>query len=67
MYKTRYSLMCCALWVHDLTPENPTDRVANQYSIKDFISPSAATVIEIKYVRDVQHGKHLAREMQRRY
>jgi hypothetical protein len=24
-------------WVHDLTPENPTDTIANTYSIKDFV------------------------------
>lgn len=50
-------------WVHDLTSENPTDRVANRYVIKDFISPAAETVVEVKYVRDASHGKQLAKEM----
>ena len=51
------------LWVHDLNSENPTDRIANRYSIKDFISPSAETVIEVKYVRDPHHGKQLSSEL----
>ena len=50
-------------WIHDLTTENPTDRIANRYTIKDFISPSAMAVIEIKYVRDASHGKHISREL----
>lgn len=27
-------------WVLDLVPENPTDKVANRFSIKDFVSQS---------------------------
>lgn len=50
-------------WVHDLVWENPTDRVAGRYSIKDFLSPLAETVIEVKYVRDASHGKQISREM----
>jgi hypothetical protein len=50
-------------WILDLVPENPTDRVANRYAIKDFISRSARLVIETKYVRDKEHGKSLAREI----
>ena len=50
-------------WVHDLIPENPTDKVANRYAIKDFLSRQARTVIEVKYVRDMDHGKHISREM----
>jgi len=50
-------------WVHDLAAENPTDRIANRYTIKDFISPKAQTVIEIKYIRDGSHGKHISAEM----
>ena len=50
-------------WIHDLGPENPTDRISNRYSIKDFICHSARTVIEVKYVRDASHGKNISKEM----
>lgn len=50
-------------WVLDLIPESPTDKVANRYSIKDFVSKTARVVIEAKYVRDRDHGKHLAKEI----
>jgi hypothetical protein len=50
-------------WIHDLIPENPTDRVGNRYTIKDFLSRQARTVIEVKYIRDSEHGKAITREM----
>ena len=50
-------------WVLDLVPENPTDKVANRYSIKDFVSHSGRFVIEAKFVRSADHGKSLAREI----
>ncbi len=50
-------------WVHDLVSENPGDKVANRFAIKDFISRAAKTVIEVKYVRDEQHGKRISSEM----
>jgi hypothetical protein len=50
-------------WILDLIPENPTDKVANRFVIKDFISKSARLVIEAKYVRDREHGKRLAVEL----
>ncbi len=50
-------------WVHDLIPEDPTGKIANSYSIKDFCSRSARTVIEAKFVRDTAHGKTISREM----
>ena len=50
-------------WIHDLVPEDPTGKVANRYTIKDFVSREARTVIEVKYVRDVDHGKQVSREM----
>jgi hypothetical protein len=50
-------------WIHDLVPENPTDRVANRYTIKDLVSAVNQCVIEAKYVRDRDHGKHIAREI----
>lgn len=50
-------------WILDLVPENPTDKVANRYTIKDFLSRSGRFVIEAKYVRDREHGKSLAKEI----
>jgi hypothetical protein len=50
-------------WILDLTPESPTDRVANTFSIKDFVSPGGRFVIEAKYVRDKSHGKSIVKEM----
>lgn len=50
-------------WVLDLVNENPTDKVGNRFSIKDFISKEARTVIEAKYVRDMAHGKAIANEL----
>lgn len=50
-------------WILDLVPENPTDKIANRYTIKDFLSRSGRFVIEAKYVRDREHGKSLAKEI----
>lgn len=51
-------------WVLDLIPENPTDRIAaSRYTIKDFLSRSAKTVVEAKYVRDKSHGKNITKEL----
>jgi hypothetical protein len=50
-------------WILDLVPENPTDRVANRYSIKDFVSRSGRFVIEAKFVRNEDHGKALVKEI----
>jgi len=50
-------------WVHDLTPESPTDRVANRYTIKDFVSPSARCIVEAKFIRDRDHGRLVSREI----
>lgn len=50
-------------WILDLTPENPTDKVANSYAIKDFLSHSNRFVIEAKYVRSPEHGKSIAKEL----
>lgn len=50
-------------WILDLVPENPTDKVANRYTIKDFLSQSGRFVIEVKYVRNADHGKSLAKEI----
>jgi hypothetical protein len=50
-------------WIDDLTPESPTDRVANTYSIKDFASYSNKFVLEAKFVRDKSHGKSVVTEI----
>jgi len=51
------------LWVSDLIPETPTERVASRYTIKDFRSASARTILEIKFVRDRDHGRTISREL----
>lgn len=50
-------------WIVDLVPENPTDRVANRFAIKDFLSRSNKLVIEAKYIRDASHGKSIVKEL----
>ena len=50
-------------WVMDIRPESPTGKVANRYSIKDFLLPSLRTVIEAKYIRDKAHGKSISQEI----
>lgn len=50
-------------WILDLIPENPTDKVASRYTIKDFVSKSSLTVIEAKYIRDPAHGKNISKEL----
>jgi hypothetical protein len=50
-------------WVHDLVWENPTDKVANSFSIKDFVSRSSRFVLEAKFVRDKTHGKSIVGEI----
>lgn len=50
-------------WVLDLTPENPNEKVANTFSIKDFISKANRCVIEAKYIRSKEHGKAIVSEL----
>lgn len=50
-------------WIVDLIPENPTDRVANRFSIKDFLSKANRLVIEVKYVRSADHGRSIVKEI----
>jgi hypothetical protein len=50
-------------WIHDLVPENPTDRVANRFAVKDFCIRSAKTTIEAKFIRDQPHGKYIFSEL----
>lgn len=49
--------------ITDLTPENPTDKVASRYSFEDFLSKESGIVVEAKYVRDKKHGKEITREL----
>jgi hypothetical protein len=51
------------LWIPDLVPESPTDRVGSRFTIKDFRSVSARSIIEVKYIRDHDHGRTVSREM----
>jgi hypothetical protein len=50
-------------WITDLVPENPTNRTANRFSIKDFVSVTSRCVIEAKFIRDKDHAKHITREL----
>jgi len=50
-------------WINDLTPENPTDKVAARYVIKDFLSKELNTVIEAKFIRDKKHGREISKEL----
>ncbi len=50
-------------WIQDLVAENPADRIANRFTIKDFLSRQARSVIEVKYIRDASHGRGISREM----
>jgi len=50
-------------WIHDLVPENPTEKVGNRYVIKDFVSRSSRTVVEAKFIRDKSHGKNISKEL----
>ena len=50
-------------WISDLVPENPTDKIANRYSIKDFLSRELRLVIEAKFIRNPEHGKSISKEL----
>lgn len=50
-------------WVSDLIPEDPSGKIGNRYTIKDFISSSARTIVEAKFVRDKEHGKSISKEL----
>ena len=50
-------------WIIDLVHENPTEKVGNRYAIKDFLAPSARTIIEAKFIRDASHGKQISKEL----
>jgi len=50
-------------WVRDLVWETPTEKIANRFTIRDFVSRSLRLVIEAKYARDEAHGKCISREL----
>lgn len=50
-------------WIIDLVPENPMDKIASRYSIKDFLSKKMKLVIEAKFIRDKSHGKNISKEL----
>jgi len=50
-------------WLPDLVPESPTERIANRYTIKDFVSASTRCIIEAKFIRDKDHGRGITREI----
>lgn len=50
-------------WIRDLVWEAPTDKVANRFTVRDFVSRSLRCVIEAKFVRDAAHGKGLSKEL----
>ncbi len=50
-------------WLEDLLFENPNDKVANRYSIADFLVPSLSLVIEAKYIRNKDHGRSISKEL----
>ncbi len=50
-------------WVHDLVPESPTEKVGNRYTIRDFVSKQARTILEAKFIRNKDHGKCISKEL----
>ena len=50
-------------WVKDLVPENPTEKNGNRYSLSDFSSKEARTMLEVKFIRDKDHGKNISSEL----
>lgn len=50
-------------WIRDLVPETPTDKTGNRFTIRDFFSRTLRCVIEVKFVRNAEHGKVISKEM----
>ena len=50
-------------WVTDLVPESPTDKSGNRFTIRDFVSRSMRLVIEAKFIRNLDHGKNISKEI----
>jgi REase_DpnII-MboI len=51
-------------WVKDIRPEEYTPSYAGKSTRMDFLLPDHATVVELKFVRDVTHGKNIGQELQ---
>jgi hypothetical protein len=51
-------------WVKDIRPEEYTPSYAGRSTRMDFLLPDHATVVELKFVRDVTHGKNIGQELQ---
>ena len=50
-------------WFEDLVPENPTDKIASRFVVKDFLSKTLNLVIEAKFIRDRKHGRGVSKEL----
>src|SRR5438094_6230385 len=50
-------------WIPDLVAETPTERLANRFTVRDFVSKTLRLIVEAKFVRDKQHGKMIAKEL----
>jgi hypothetical protein len=51
-------------WVKDIRPEEYTPSYAGRSTRMDFLLPDHETVVELKFVRDVTHGKNIGQELQ---
>jgi hypothetical protein len=47
----------------DLVSENPTDKIAGRYVIKDFLTKNLNVVVEAKFIRDQRHGREITKEL----
>jgi hypothetical protein len=50
-------------WIRDIRVEEYTPTYAGKSTRMDFLLPKSGIVIEIKYVRDVQHAKNIGSEL----
>ena len=50
-------------WVKDIRPEEYTPSYAGKSTRMDFLLLDHATVVELKFVRDVTHGKNIGQEL----
>ena len=50
-------------WVKDIRPEEYTPSYAGKSTRMDFLLPEHRTVVELKFVRDVGHGKNVGQEL----
>jgi len=50
-------------WIRDLVAESPTGKSGNRFTIPDFATHDRRTVIEVKYIRDRDHGRSISKEL----